>query len=93
MPQNSGMEEGRMRVLRVMPEAKFEPSKRLICPEKIDFLHAAGSPFLIHNLTRVTLWTSPIFLCGSSALAIGYFLRNFLVSFQRTRSVIPTAAQ
>jgi hypothetical protein len=45
MPQNSGMEEGRMHVLRVMPEAKFEPSKRLICPEKIDFLHAAGSPF------------------------------------------------
>jgi hypothetical protein len=45
MPQNSGMEEGRMHVLRVVPEAKFEPSKRVISPEKIDFLDAAGSPF------------------------------------------------
>jgi hypothetical protein len=45
MPQNSGMEEGRMHVLSAMPEAKFEPSKRLICPTKIDFPDAAGSPF------------------------------------------------
>jgi hypothetical protein len=84
---------------------KSETSKCLIYPEKWNFCTLRGVSFLIHNLRRVTLWTSGNFLDGSSALAIGYFLRNFLLSASarlqssvlRKRSpthfVIPTAAQ
>jgi hypothetical protein len=75
------MEEGRVNILSIVPRAKFEASKCLIYPEKWTFWTLQGVRFLIHNLAGVTLWTSPIFLSGSSALAIGYFLRNFLVSF------------
>lgn len=105
MPQNTGMEEARVNIRSVLPGAKFAASKCLICPEKQTFWTLQGVRFLIHNLAGVTLWTSPIFLSGSSALAIGYFLRNFLMSFPaltcsdassddaRMRSAIPTAAQ
>jgi hypothetical protein len=40
-----------------------------------------GEKFLIHKKPRIKLWTSRNFLSGSSALAIGYFLLNFLRAF------------
>ena len=57
---------------------------------------------LIHKNPRIKLWTSRNFLSGSSALAIGYFLLNFLrasrrslsatlLALLRTRSELPTA--
>ena len=36
---------------------------------------------LIHKNHRIKLWTTPNFLSGSSALAIGYFLLNFFAIF------------
>jgi hypothetical protein len=50
----------------------------LIYGENQNFSTRHGVTPLIHNLDRVTLWTTPIFPDGSNALVIGYFLRNFL---------------
>ena len=56
---------------------KLEFQKRLIYGEKWNFCLQYGVIPLIHNLGRVTLWTTPNFPDGSIALGIGYFLRSF----------------
>jgi hypothetical protein len=70
------------------PESRFEASKRLIYGENQNFSTRRGVTPLIHNLDRVTLWTTRIFPDGSNALVIGYFLRNFLAKlfFSRRQS-------
>jgi hypothetical protein len=59
------------------PESRFQASKRLIYGENQNFSTRYGVTPLIHNLDRVTLWTTPIFPDGSNALVTGYFLRTF----------------
>jgi hypothetical protein len=88
-PRDDAMEGSRERLIarRVIDTSGVKLGSKalivrpLIYREYSTLCSSRRERFLIHNLNRVTLWTSPNFLSGSSALAIGYFLLNFFASF------------